>query len=186
MTKTPAKKTAAPKKAAPKPGTPKNGAAAKTVSPGPQVGDKAPAFTLPTDGGGKVSLADLKGKPVVLYFYPKDDTSGCTSEAIDFSNHKAKFDKLGAVVIGCSRDSAASHDKFKTKHKLKVILAADESGKATESYGVWGEKSLYGRKYMGIERATFLIAPSGKVAAVWRKVKVAGHAEAVLQAIQAL
>jgi peroxiredoxin Q/BCP len=181
MTKSPVKKTAAPKKAAPK-----KAPAAKTVSAGPQVGDKAPAFTLPTDGGGKVSLAELKGKPVVLYFYPKDDTSGCTSEAIAFSGLKAKFDKLGAVVIGCSRDSVAAHDKFKTKHKLKVILAADESGQATESYGVWGEKSLYGRTYMGIERATFLIAPSGKVAAVWRKVKVQGHAEAVLAAILAL
>jgi len=173
MTKTPAKKTAAPKKAA-------------APAPGPQVGDKAPAFTLPTDGGGKVSLGELKGKPVVLYFYPKDDTSGCTSEAIAFSGLKAKFDKAGAVVIGCSRDSVAAHDKFKTKHKLKVILGADESGKTTESYGVWGEKSLYGRKYMGIERATFLIDASGKVAAVWRKVKVAGHAEAVLEAVQAL
>ncbi|MFC3677680.1 peroxiredoxin [Ferrovibrio xuzhouensis] len=150
------------------------------------VGDKAPAFTLPTDGGGKVSLSSLKGQIVVLYFYPKDDTSGCTKEAIEFSAAKAKFDKLGAVVIGCSRDSVASHDKFKGKHKLKVTLAADETGKATESYGVWGEKSLYGRKYMGIERATFLIDGAGKLAAVWRKVKVAGHVEAVLKAAQSI
>lgn len=141
---------------------------------------------MPADGGGSVSLASLKGKPVVLYFYPKDDTSGCTAEAIAFTAAKAKFDKLGAVVIGCSRDTVAAHDRFKTKHRLKVILTADESGKATESYGVWGEKSLYGRKYMGIERATFLIDASGKVAAVWRKVKVPGHVDSVLDAVRAL
>jgi thioredoxin-dependent peroxiredoxin len=151
-----------------------------------EIGDKAPAFTLPTDGGGKVSLSELKGRPVVLYFYPKDDTTGCTREAIDFSAAKAKFDKLGAVVIGCSRDSVASHEKFKTKHKLKLVLGADESGKVTESYGVWGEKSLYGRKYMGIERATFLIGPDGRIAALWRKVKVPGHVEAVLEAVRTL
>ncbi len=151
-----------------------------------EVGDKAPAFTLPTDGGGKVSLSELKGKPVVLYFYPKDDTTGCTKEALDFSAAKAKFDRLGAVVIGCSRDSVASHDKFKTKHKLKLTLAADETGKVTDSYGVWVEKSLYGRKYMGIERATFLIGPDGRIAAIWRKVKVPGHVDSVLKAIQAL
>ncbi len=169
------------KKAAPKKAPVKK---APESASGPQVGDKAPAFTLPTDGGGKISLAELKGKPVVLYFYPKDDTPGCTKEAIAFSAAKAKFDKLGAVVIGVSRDSVASHDKFKTKHKLKLALGADESGKATESYGVWVEKSLYGRTYMGIERATFLIDRVGKIAAVWRKVKVEGHAEAVLKAAQ--
>lgn len=151
-----------------------------------EIGDKAPAFTLPTDGGGKVSLSELKGKPVVLYFYPKDDTSGCTKEATEFSAAKAKFDKLGAVVIGCSRDTVASHEKFKTKHKLKLTLGADETGKVTDSYGVWGEKSLYGRKYMGIERATFLIGPDGRIAALWRKVKVPGHVEAVLEAVRAL
>ncbi|HEX6957299.1 MAG TPA: peroxiredoxin [Ferrovibrio sp.] len=151
-----------------------------------EIGDKAPAFRLPTDGGGKVALSDLKGKIVVLYFYPKDDTSGCTKEAIDFSAAKAKFDKLGAVVIGCSRDSVAAHDKFKTKHKLKVTLAADEAGKTTEAYGVWVEKSLYGRKYMGIERATFLIDRTGKIAGIWRKVKVPGHVEAVLKAAQSV
>ncbi|WP_341705516.1 peroxiredoxin [Ferrovibrio sp.] len=150
------------------------------------VGDRAPAFTLPTDGGGKVSLSALKGKIVVLYFYPKDDTSGCTREAIAFSAAKAKFDKLGAVVIGCSRDSVAAHDKFRDKHNLKVMLAADEAGKVTESYGVWVEKSLYGRKYMGIERATFLIDASGKLAAIWRKVKVPGHVEAVLEAARSV
>jgi peroxiredoxin Q/BCP len=181
MAKTTAKAKTAPKKTAPK-----KAAAAVEAAPGPQVGDRAPAFSLPTDGGGRISLADLKGKPVVLYFYPKDDTSGCTKEAIAFSAAKAKFDKLGAVVIGVSRDSAASHDRFKTKHKLKLALGADESGKVTESYGVWVEKSLYGRRYMGIERATFLIDRVGKIAAVWRKVKVEGHAEAVLKAAQAV
>ena len=185
-TKTAKAKTPAAKTAAPKTATSKMAPKAAKPAAGPQVGDKAPAFSLPTDGGGKVTLAGLKGKAVVLYFYPKDDTSGCTAEAIAFTQAKAKFDKAGAVVIGCSRDSVAAHDKFKTKHKLKVVLAADESGQATESYGVWGEKSLYGRTYMGIERATFLIAGSGKVAAVWRKVKVPGHVEAVLEAVQAL
>lgn len=180
-----AKQPTAKKPAAGKSAAPKQAASAPTA-PGPQVGDRAPAFSLPTDGGGKVSLGSLKGKPVVLYFYPKDDTSGCTAEAIAFTAAKAKFDKLGAVVIGCSRDSVAAHDKFKTKHKLGVVLAADESGQATESYGVWVEKNLYGRHYMGIERATFLIDASGKVAAVWRKVKVPGHADAVLKAVQAL
>lgn len=178
-TKTAAKKKVAPKKAA----APKKTSAAST---GLQVGDKAPAFTMPTDGGGTVSLGALKGKAVVLYFYPKDDTSGCTKEAIDFTAAKAKFDKLGAVVIGCSRDSAKSHDKFKDKHKLKVVLAADESGKITDSYGVWVEKSLYGRTYMGIERSTFLIDRTGKIAAIWRKVKVPGHVDSVLKAVQAV
>ncbi|MCW0235724.1 MAG: peroxiredoxin [Ferrovibrio sp.] len=172
---TEAKTKTAAKAAKPKPAT---------AAGGLQAGDRAPAFSLPTDGGGRISLAELKGKPVVLYFYPKDDTSGCTREAIAFTAAKAKFDKLGAVVIGVSRDSVASHDKFKTKHKLKLALGADESGKVTESYGVWVEKSLYGRTYMGIERATFLIDRVGKIAAIWRKVKVDGHAEAVLKAAQ--
>lgn len=176
------KKTAATKKAAPKKAAPKKAGAAA----GLQVGDKAPAFTMPTDGGGTVSLSALKGKAVVLYFYPKDDTSGCTKEAIDFTAAKAKFDKLDAVVIGCSRDTAKSHDKFKDKHKLKVVLAADESGKITDSYGVWVEKSLYGRTYMGIERSTFLIDRTGKIAAIWRKVKVPGHVDSVLKAVQAV
>ena len=184
--KKPAAKTAAVKTpAAKKPAAPK-AAAAKTGSAGLNVGDKAPAFSMPTDGGGKISLAELKGKIVVLYFYPKDDTSGCTKEAIDFTAAMAKFDKLGAVVIGCSRDSAKSHDKFKDKHKLKVILAADESGAAAESYGAWVEKSMYGRTYMGIERSTFLIDRTGKIAAIWRKVKVPGHVDSVLKAAQAL
>ncbi len=147
-----------------------------------QPGDAAPAFTMPSDGGAKVSLAKLKGKPVVLYFYPKDDTSGCTREAIDFTGLLKEFSKLGATVIGCSRDTVAAHDKFKKKHDLGVVLAADEDGKVTEAYGVWVEKSMYGRKYMGIERATFLIDGKGKISRIWRKVKVADHAAEVLAA----
>ncbi len=156
------------------------------MSTSPEKGDTAPAFTLPTDGGGKLALKDLKGKPVVLYFYPKDDTSGCTREAIDFTGLAKSFAKAGAVVIGCSKDSVESHDKFKKKHKLGVTLGSDPEGKACAAYGVWVEKSLYGRKYMGIERATFLIDAKGKIAEVWHKVKVAGHADAVLDAVKAL
>lgn len=156
------------------------------MSKAPEKGDSAPNISMPTDSGGKVSLKDLKGKPVVLYFYPKDDTSGCTKEAIEFTALAKQFAKAGATVIGCSKDSVASHDKFKTKHKLAVTLASDPEGKACEAFGVWVEKSLYGRKYMGIERATFLIDARGKVTEVWRKVKVAGHAQAVLDAVKAL
>lgn len=158
----------------------------KSASSGPEAGDKAPAFSMPTDGGGSIALKDLKGKPVVLYFYPKDDTSGCTKEAIAFTDHIKAFDKAGAVVIGVSRDSVSKHDKFKDKHGLKVTLGSDEEGKVTEAYGVWVEKSMYGRKYMGIERATFLIDAKGRIARVWRKVKVPGHAEEVLEAVKAL
>lgn len=146
------------------------------------AGDKAPAFDLAAGGGGRVKLAVLKGKPVVLYFYPKDDTSGCTKEAIDFTAKQKDFAKLGATVIGVSKDSVASHEKFASKHKLGVALGADEDGKVCEAYGVWVEKSMYGRKYMGIERATFLIDGAGKIARIWRKVKVPGHAEEVLAA----
>jgi peroxiredoxin Q/BCP len=151
-----------------------------------EPGSKAPSFSMSTDGGGKVASKDLGGKKVVLYFYPKDDTSGCTREAIDFTAKADAFKKAGAVVIGCSRDDAKSHDKFKTKHKLGITLAADADGKATEAYGVWVEKSMYGRKYMGIERATFLIDGAGKVRHVWRKVKVPGHVDEVLSAVKAL
>jgi thioredoxin-dependent peroxiredoxin len=151
-----------------------------------KVGDRAPAFALKTDGDGKVSLSGLKGQNVVLYFYPKDDTSGCTAEACGFRDTLPKFGKLDTVVIGVSRDSAESHDKFKTKHKLNFTLGADDTGKVTEDYGVWVEKSMYGRKYMGIERATFLIDGKGKIAAIWRKVKVPGHVEEVLKAVKAL
>jgi peroxiredoxin Q/BCP len=149
-------------------------------------GDPAPDFKLPTDGAGAASLRDLRGKAVVLYFYPKDDTSGCTAEAIAFSGLKKEFDKVGAVVIGVSPDSAASHDKFKAKHKLAVALAADPERSAIDAYGVWKEKSMYGRKYFGVERSTFLIGRDGRVARVWRKVKVPKHAEEVLAATKAL
>jgi len=150
------------------------------------VGDKAPPFSMTRDGGGTLSLADLKGKKVVLYFYPKDDTPGCTTEAIDFTALKADFAKAGAEVIGVSRDSVAKHEKFAAKHKLGVALGADEDGKVTEAYGVWQEKSLYGRKYMGIMRATFLIDCEGVIRHIWPKVSVKGHAAEVLAAAQAL
>ncbi len=152
----------------------------------PEAGSKAPAFDLPTDGGGKLSLKALKGKKVVLYFYPKDDTSGCTREAIDFNGLKADFEKAGAVVVGVSPDSPASHDKFKKKHALDFPLIADEEKAMLEAYGVWVEKSMYGRKYMGVERTTLLIDAAGKVAQVWNKVKVPGHAQEVLTAARAL
>ncbi|MGN6550884.1 MAG: peroxiredoxin [Pararhizobium sp.] len=150
------------------------------------VGAIAPDFALPRDGGGTVSLSEQKGRPVVLYFYPKDDTSGCTSEAIAFTGLADAFGKAGAVVIGMSPDSAASHDKFIAKHGLNVILAADEDRQVLEKYGVWKEKSMYGRKYMGVERTTVLVGPDGRIARVWPKVKVPGHAEEVLEAVKAL
>jgi thioredoxin-dependent peroxiredoxin len=151
-----------------------------------RVGDKAPNFTLPADGGHTVSLAELNGKSVVLYFYPKDDTSGCTAEAIAFSKESKAFKAAGAVVVGVSKDSASSHDKFKAKYNLSVMLAADEDIKTAEAYGVWVEKSMYGRRYMGMERATFLIDGAGKIRQIWRKVKVPGHADEVLAAVKAL
>jgi peroxiredoxin Q/BCP len=151
-----------------------------------EPGTKAPDFTLPTDGGGTVSLAKLKGKRVILYFYPKDDTSGCTAEACGFRDSVANFRKADAAVIGVSRDSAASHDKFKKKYELPFTLASDTEGKVTEEYGVWVEKSMYGRKYMGIERATFLIDEKGVVRRVWHKVKVPGHVDEVLAALKEL
>ena len=151
-----------------------------------EEGEPAPDFTLPTDGGGRARLAGLAGKAVVLYFYPKDDTSGCTAEAIAFSGLKPEFDEAGAVVIGVSPDSAASHDKFKAKHGLAVSLAADPERSAIEAYGVWKEKSMYGRKYFGVERSTFLIGRDGRIARIWRKVKVPKHAEEVLAAVKAM
>lgn len=150
------------------------------------AGDMAPDFTLPRDGGGTVSLAEMRGSPVVLYFYPKDDTSGCTTEALAFSALADKFAEAGAKVIGLSPDPVKSHDKFVAKHDLSVILASDEEKAVLSAYGVWKEKSMYGRTYMGVERSTFLIDRDGRVAAVWHKVKVAGHAEAVLKAAQSL
>ena len=151
-----------------------------------EPGDKAPDFTMPTDGVGKVTLSELKGKKVVLYFYPKDDTSGCTAEACGFRDSFPDYGGTGAVVIGISKDSVASHDKFKKKHGLPFVLASDTSGEVCEKYGVWVEKSMYGRKYMGIERATFLIDAKGVVRGVWRKVRVPGHVAEVLKAAQAL
>ncbi len=145
-------------------------------------GSSAPNFDLPRDGGGKLCLSDLQGKIVVLYFYPKDDTSGCTSEAIDFTRLKKKFDEIGVVIIGISPDSIRKHDKFKTKHALDIILVSDEEKTTLEAYGVWVEKSMYGRKYMGVERSTFLIDTTGKIAEEWRKVSVPRHAEEVLAA----
>ncbi|MBV9331125.1 MAG: peroxiredoxin [Alphaproteobacteria bacterium] len=149
-------------------------------------GDKAPNFKLATDSGGSVSLSALKGHPFVLYFYPKDDTSGCTKEAIGFSESARKFEKLGIPVIGVSKDSTDSHDRFKAKHKLKLTLAADPETETAKSWGVWMEKSMYGRKYMGMDRSTFLVDGKGVIREVWRKVKVPGHVEAVLQAAKAL
>ncbi len=152
----------------------------------PAVGKKAPDFTLPTDGGGSVSLKALKGRTVILYFYPKDDTPGCTTEACGFRDNLAAFNQADAVVIGVSKDSVQRHDKFKAKHGLTFTLGSDEDGAVCEAYGTWIEKSLYGRKYMGIERATFLIDGKGVLRREWRGVKVKGHVEEVLAAARAL
>jgi peroxiredoxin Q/BCP len=141
---------------------------------------------LPGDGGGTARLSDFAGQPVVVYFYPKDDTAGCTAEAIDFSRLEPEFAKAGAAVIGISPDTAKKHDKFRKKHALTVALAADEERKAIEAYGVWVEKQMYGRSYMGVERTTFLIGRDGRIAQIWRKVRVKGHAEAVLEAVRSL
>jgi peroxiredoxin Q/BCP len=150
------------------------------------VGDKAPDFELPKDGGGQVNLSHFHGQTVVLYFYPKDDTSGCTSEAEGFTAAADEFKAANAVVIGVSKDSVKSHDKFKAKYALDLILASDEAGELVERYGAWVEKSMYGRKYMGIERTTLLIGPDGMIRQIWRKVKVPGHVAAVLKAAKAL
>jgi peroxiredoxin Q/BCP len=151
-----------------------------------KVGDKAPDFNLPTDGGGKIKLSSLRGQPVVVYFYPKDDTPGCTKESCDFRDNFTAFKKVGAQVIGISKDSVAKHDKFKAKYDLPFILGSDEEGTACEAYGVWIEKSMYGKKYMGIERSTFLIGADGKIAQIWRKVSVKGHVDAVKKELSAL
>jgi peroxiredoxin Q/BCP len=155
---------------------------AKDLAPG----DRAPAFKLKTDSGEEISNTALKGKAYVLYFYPKDDTSGCTKEAIEFSEAKRKFDTAGVSIIGVSKDSLASHEKFRTKHKLKIALGSDAELKTANSYGVWIEKSLYGRKYMGMDRATFLVDAKGVIREIWRKVRVPGHVEAVLSAAKSL
>ena len=149
-------------------------------------GDAAPAFELPRDGGEMVGLGQFKGKPVVVYFYPKDDTSGCTMQAVGFSEQIAAFREAGAEVIGISPDSIKSHDKFRKKYELKLLLLADEEKSAIEAYGVWAEKKLYGRSYMGVDRSTFLIGKDGKVKRIWRAVKVPGHVEEVLAAVKAL
>ena len=152
--------------------------------PGP--GDKAPAFTLARDGGGKVSLKDFKGRNLVLYFYPKADTSGCTREAVAFSKLKAAFARTGTDVLGVSADPVTAQDKFKAKHKLSIALGSDETKAMLEAYGAWGEKSMYGRKFMGGIRKTFLIDGAGRVLRVWPKVRVEGHAEEVLETVRAL
>ena len=148
-----------------------------------KIGDTAPDFDLPTDGGGRVRLADLRGHPVVVYFYPKDDTSGCTREAQDFTALAPEFAKRGVTVIGISPDGPKSHEKFRAKYDLAVTLASDEDRSVLAAWGVWVEKSMYGRRYMGVERTTVLVDAAGKVAALWPKVKVTGHAATVLKAL---
>ncbi len=152
----------------------------------PEISESAPDFTLPVTGDGAVTLSALKGAPVVLFFYPRDDTPGCTKEAIGFSTDLAAFAAAGAKVFGISRDTVAKHDKFTAKHDLTVPLLSDETGSVTEAYGVWVEKNMYGKKTMGIERSTFLINAEGNIAQIWRKVKVPGHVDAVLDAVRAL
>lgn len=152
----------------------------------PDLSDIAPDFTLPRDGGGSVTLSALRGRPVVLFFYPRDDTPGCTKESIGFSEALPAFAEAGAQVFGISRDSVAKHDKFVAKHGLTTPLLSDEDGSVCEAYGVWVEKNMYGKKSMGIERSTFLIDTDGKIARVWRKVKVPGHVDEVLEAVRAL
>jgi len=150
------------------------------------IGDTAPDFTLPRDGGETMTLSALQPGKVVLYFYPKDDTPGCTKEAIAFTDHLQAFADANTTVIGVSKDPVSKHDKFIAKHELKVALVSDEDSDVCEQYGVWVEKNMYGKKYMGIERATYLIDGDGKIAQIWRKVKVPGHAEKVLEATQAI
>jgi peroxiredoxin Q/BCP len=150
------------------------------------VGSKSPDFTASTDGGGSIALKDLRGKTVILYFYPKDDTSGCTAEACDFRDNMQRLTSSGAVVLGVSPDSPKSHDKFKQKYELNFALLSDESHEICESYGVWVEKSMYGRKYMGVERSTFVINAEGILTHEWRKVKVPGHVDEVLGVVQSL
>jgi len=152
----------------------------------PETGENAPDFTLPRDGGGKISLTDFRGHPVVLYFYPRDDTPGCTTEGKDFTAAADDFQAEGATVLGVSKDSVADHDKFRDKHGLSVILLSDEEGDVCETYGVWGEKKMYGKTFMGIERATFLIDGKGQIVRAWRKVKVPGHVDEVLAAVKEL
>ncbi|MCB2054049.1 MAG: peroxiredoxin [Geminicoccaceae bacterium] len=150
------------------------------------TGDALPSFDLPTDGGGRISRSSMLGNPWVLYLYPKDDTSGCTKEAIAFTDAKPEFDALGVAVVGLSKDDVKAHDKFVAKHELGIRLASDEEGKLVEALGAWVEKSMYGKTYMGIDRSTFLIDADGNIARAWRKVKVDGHVEEVLAAARQL
>jgi peroxiredoxin Q/BCP len=156
------------------------------MSKEPIAGAKAPAFSLPSDGGGKVSLKEFKGRNLVLYFYPKADTPGCTKEAIAFSRLRAEFAKADTAILGVSADPVPSQDKFKSKHKLTIALGSDETKKTLAAYGAWGEKSMYGRKFMGVIRKTFLIDASGRIVRIWPKVSVPGHAEEVLSAAREL
>ena len=149
-------------------------------------GDRAPDFVLPRDGGESLTLSDFKGRKLVLYFYPKADTPGCTRQAIDFSALKTAFGRAGTDIVGVSADPVAKQDRFRDKHGLKIALASDESKKILTAYGVWGEKSMYGRKFMGVKRTTYLIGPDRRVARIWENVKVPGHAEDVLAAAKAL
>ncbi len=150
------------------------------------IGDNAPDFTLPTDSDGEITLSDLKGQKVVIYFYPKDDTPGCTKESCGFNDALPAFENINATILGISKDTPAKHDKFKAKYGLKFPLGSDEEGKVCDLYGVWKEKSMYGKTFLGIERSTFLIDEQGKIAAIWRKVKVKDHVEAVQAAAQDL
>ena len=152
----------------------------------PDAGEKAPSFTLTRDGGGTVSLADFKGRKLVLYFYPKADTPGCTREAVAFNGLKRAFARSETDIVGVSADPVKAQDKFRDKHDLSIPLASDESKKMLTAYGVWGEKSMYGRKFMGVRRTTFLVGRDGRIAQVWENVRVPGHAEAVLEAAKAL
>ena len=149
-----------------------------------ETGQTAPDFTLATDGGGSLTLSSLQGKNVVLYFYPKDDTPGCTKEAIGFTEALSDFEAENTVIVGVSPDTAAKHDKFKAKHDLGITLVSDPEQVAANGFGVWVEKSMYGKTYMGVERSTFLIDPEGKIAEIWRKVKVPGHVDAVLERVK--
>jgi peroxiredoxin Q/BCP len=177
---------AAKKKTAPKKVAAKKAAAPVAAMRGPKIGTKAPDFSMATAGGGSVQLSKLKGKNVVVYFYPKDDTPGCTKEACGFNEMLAQFRKVDAEIVGISRDPIKSHDKFAVKYGLKFHLASDEDGKASAAYDTWIEKSMYGRKYMGLERSTYLVDKAGIIRAVWRPVSVTGHVEEVLAAAKAL
>ena len=181
------RKTAARKPPAKQPAQkPSGGQKARGAAVGPAPGAKAPAFSLPRDGGGTVSPAEFAGRKLVLYFYPRADTSGCTKEAIDFSRLRGEFGRAGTEIVGVSADPVPALAKFKAKHQLAIALASDEKHRMLEAYGVWQEKSLYGRKFLGIVRTTFLIGPDGRIAKVWPKVSVDGHAAEVLAAAKAL